>query len=145
MNCSKSFSSGIFQTYLVFKSARKCIRFVKLIQKLILGNLMGCQKTTLNLLLQETKSFLQHGLIIIHSYTIDSWSKDLNTDFTLNNCLCRSLELTKNADPDKYRYSDQGIKFYSCSEFSLTDGSMTKNVIIFGVDVSSSAHVHKNK
>ena len=32
-----------------------------------------------------------------------------------------------------------------CSEFSLLDGSMGKNVIMFGVDISSSAHIDNKK
>ena len=32
-----------------------------------------------------------------------------------------------------------------CSEFSLPDGSMGKNVIIFGVDMSSSVHIDNKK
>ena len=47
---------------------------------------------------------------------------NLNTDFKLKNCLFGSVELTKNADPDKYKYSDYGIGFASRSEFSFTDG-----------------------
>ena len=39
------------------------------------------------------------------SYTLDPYSRDVNTDFTLNNCLFGSVVLTKNADPDKYKYS----------------------------------------
>ena len=39
-----------------------------------------------------------------------------------------------------------GIGFDSPSEISFTDGSMGKNVIIFGVGMSSSVHVNnKNK
>ena len=38
------------------------------------------------------------------SYTITPWLRNLNTDFTLNNCLCRSVMPTKNADADKYKY-----------------------------------------
>ena len=43
---------------------------------------------------------------------------DLNTDFTLNNCLFGSVKLTKNAEPDKFGYSGYGIGFDSHSEFS---------------------------
>ena len=51
-----------------------------------------------------------------------------------------------NADLDKYKYSGYGIELESLSEFSFTDGSMEKNVIIFGVDMSSSVHIdNKNK
>ena len=42
---------------------------------------------------------------------------------------------------DKYKYTDYGIGFDSCSEFSLPDGCSGKNVIIFGADMSSSVPV----
>ena len=60
------------------------------------------------------------------SYTLDRWSRDLNIDFTLNNCLVGSIKLTKNTDPDKYKYSGNGVGFDSRSEFSFTDGRMGK-------------------
>ena len=50
------------------------------------------------------------------------------------------MELTENADPDKYGYSVYGTGFDTCSRFSLPDGSWGKIVIIFGVDNSSSVH-----
>ena len=50
----------------------------------------------------------------------------------------RSVKLTKNADLNKYKYRGYTIGFDSRSKFSLPDGSMGKNVIIFGVDMSSS-------
>ena len=55
--------------------------------------------------------------------------------------------LTKNFDLDKYnKYSGYGIRFDSPSEFSFTDGSYGKNVVIFGADMSLSFHVdHKGK
>ena len=37
------------------------------------------------------------------------------------------------------------MKFDSRSEFSLPDGSMGKNVIIYIVDVSSSVHIDNKK
>ena len=46
---------------------------------------------------------------------------------------------TKNAD--KYKYSGCGIGFDSRLEFSLSDGSMGKNVIVFGANISSSMHI----
>ena len=76
-------------------------------------------------------------------YTLDRWSRDLNTDFTLGNCLFGSAKLTKNSYLDKYRYTGYGIGFDSCSEFLFTDGSFGKNIIIFGADMSSSVHVDK--
>ena len=70
----------------------------------------------------------------------------MNTDFTLKNCLFGFVELTKNADPDKYKYSSYGIRFDSRPGFSFTDASVGKTVIIFGADMSSSVHIdNKNK
>ena len=43
------------------------------------------------------------------SYTLDPWSRDLNTDFTLGNCLFGSVNLTNNTDQDIYKYSSYGI------------------------------------
>ena len=70
------------------------------------------------------------------SYTLTPWLRNLNTDFTLGNCLFKSAKLTKNADPDKYKYSGYSIRFDSCSGFSFPDGSMGGNVIIFEADMS---------
>ena len=49
--------------------------------------------------------------------------------------------LTKNADPDKYKYIKYGIGFDSCSQSPWSDGGDGKNVLIFGVDNSSSVHI----
>ena len=42
-------------------------------------------------------------------------------------------------------YSGYGIGSHSRSEFSLTDGSVGKSDIIFGVDMSSSVNIDNNK
>ena len=72
---------------------------------------------------------------------LDSWPRDLNYDFTFKNCLFGRVKLTKNADPDEYSYSGYGIGFDTCIQSSLPDISIGKNVIIFGVDISSSVHI----
>ena len=66
---------------------------------------------------------------VINLYVSDMlnpWSRNSNTDFTLNNCLFGSANLTTNADLDKYKYSDYGKGCDSHSEFSFTDGSKGK-------------------
>ena len=63
-------------------------------------------------------------------------SKDLDKDFTLGNCLFGAVKLTKNTDPDKYKYSSYGIRFGSGSEFLWTDGSYGRNIIIFGYNIN---------
>ena len=62
--------------------------------------------------------------------------KKFQTYFTLNDYIFGSVKLTKNAYPDKYKCSCHGIGCDSCSEFSFTDGTMGKNLIVFGADMS---------
>ena len=52
-----------------------------------------------------------------------------------------SVKLTKNVDPDKYKYCDYSIRFDSRSFSSLPYGSMGRNVTIFGADMSLSVHI----
>ena len=66
--------------------------------------------------------------------------KYFNTDFTLNNCLFGSVKLTKETDLDKYKYTGYETGFDSRG-YSLSDGSVGKNAIIFRVDMSSSVHI----
>ena len=64
--------------------------------------------------------------------------KKFNHRFYINELLIWICKSNKN--------SDYSIRFDSRSEFSLTDASMGKNVIIFGADMRSSVHVdNKNK
>ena len=51
------------------------------------------------------------------------WSNTQGADFVLQNYLFRAVKLTKNVDPDKYKYSDYGIGFDACRSFSLSDDS----------------------
>ena len=64
-------------------------------------------------------------------YELNTWSRDLNSDFTSKDCLFGGVKLAKNTYSDKYASSGYGIGFDSCLEFSLTGGSVGKNVIIF--------------
>ena len=53
--------------------------------------------------------------------------------------------MTKNADVDKYVYSGYAIGFDTKSSFLFQSGRFGQNVMIFGVDMSSSAHVDNKK
>ena len=64
---------------------------------------------------------------------------------TLENCLFGSVKLTKNSDIDKYRYSGYGIGFDRKGFFSHPSGGTGRNVIIFGVDMSSSTKIDNRK
>ena len=56
-----------------------------------------------------------------------------------------AVRLTKNVDIDKYRYSGYGIGFDRKGSFSFPGSGFGQNVIIFGVDMSSSAHIDNKK
>ena len=49
-------------------------------------------------------------------YKLDTWSRDLNTDFTLGDYLFGAVQLTNNFYPDKYGYSDYGMEFEARSD-----------------------------
>ena len=72
-------------------------------------------------------------------------SSSNNSDATPKNCLLGTVTLTKNADIEKYEYSGYGIGFDRRSSFSFPCGGFGQNVLIFGVDSSSSAHIDNEK
>ena len=82
--------------------------------------------------------YIPKKVINIHiSSKLNSWLRNSNRDFIINNCLYESVTLNNNAHPDKYKYSRYDIGFDSYSEFLFTGASMNKNVIVFGADISS--------
>ena len=68
-----------------------------------------------------------------------------DSDPTLKNCLFGAITLTKNADIEKYWYSGYGIGFDRRSSFSFPVGGFGQNVLTFGADMSSSAHIDNKK
>ena len=79
------------------------------------------------------------------AYKLDSWPRDLDSDFTFKSCLFRGMKLSKNADPDKYVYSGYGIGFDTRIDFVLPDVSAGKNVITFEVDMSSWVYIDNKR
>ena len=77
-------------------------------------------------------------------YELGTSSSSVN-DPTLKSCLFGAVTLTKNADIDKYGYSGYGIGFDRRGSFSFPSGGIGENVLIFGVDMSFSAHVDNKK
>ena len=61
------------------------------------------------------------------SYTLNPQLRNLNTDFTLDDCLFGSEKLGKNADLDKYKYNGYGVGFL------FTDRNVEENFIIFWI------------
>ena len=88
--------------------------------------------------LKQKKTSFDHGKIvnIYIVYEIDDYCNISNYP-TLENCLFGGVKLTKHIDAELYKYSGYGIGFNRKGEFS-NDNQIGKNVIIFGVDMSSS-------
>ena len=62
----------------------------------------------------------------------------------LVNCLFGAVNITKNADIDKYTYSGYWIGFDGRGLYLLTDGRFGWNLVTFGVDMNSSPHIDNN-
>ena len=63
----------------------------------------------------------------------------------MKTCLFGAVTLTKIVDIDKYGYSGYGIGFDRRGSFLFPGGGFGQNVIIFGADMSSSAHIDNEK
>ena len=103
--------------------------------------------------LKFTRSCLKQPIVIFtHKkvvniyivYELEASSSHIN-DPTLKNCLFGAVTLTKNADIEKYEYWGYGIGFDRRGSFSFPGGGFGQNVIIFGVDMSSSIHIDNKK
>ena len=82
------------------------------------------------------------NIYIVYELSVSSSHFD---DPTLKNCLFGAVTLTKNVDIDKYGNSGYGIGFDRRSSFSFPEGGISQNLLIFGADVSSSAHIDSKK
>ena len=68
-------------------------------------------------------------------------SSSFNDDPTIKNSLFGAVKLTKNANVDKYWYSGYGIGFDRKGGLSFPGIGFGQNVIISGLDMTSSVHV----
>ena len=90
----------------------------------------------------QPKVSYTHGTIVnIYILYELGASSSHSGDPTLKNFLFGAVTLTKNGDIDKYGYSGYGIGFDRKSTISFPGGGFGQNVIIFGVDMSSTLHV----
>ena len=68
---------------------------------------------------QDSISFIHENIVNLYIFhKLDTWSRDLNTDFILGNCFFGDAKLAKNADSYKCGYSDCGVGFDVHSKFS---------------------------
>ena len=96
--------------------------------------------------LKQDKVTFNHGKIV-NIYIVYEISKSINiSDYpTLENCLFGAFTLTINADIDRYGYSGCAIGFDRHGSFSFPGTGLGRNVIIFGVDMSSSTKIDNRK
>ena len=97
--------------------------------------------------LKQPKISYTHSTIvnIYIVYILGASSSNYN-DPTLKNCLFGAVTLTKNTiDIEKYGYSGYGIGFDRRSSVSFPGGGFGQNVLIFGVDMSSSRKIDNRK
>ena len=162
LNGAKYFSLGIFQNYLVFIPAKKYIKYFTDTTHIEWWKFNGMSGESTEYISKSdsnfSSTFVDHHLLpdmnfngyclkknisiskkvmkLNISYTLGPQLKNLNTDFTLDNCSFGSLKLTRNPDLDKYKYTGYGTGFDSGSKYLFTDGSYRRNVIIFRADMS---------
>ena len=123
LNGAKYFSSGIFEIYLVFMSAKKYIKYFNSTTRIGSWESNGISEENIENITKSdgnfAQTFVDHLVLtdisfnenclinniyipkkvinIYTSYTVTPWLRNLNTDFTLKNLLFG----TKNTGPDK--------------------------------------------
>ena len=96
--------------------------------------------------LKQPKISYTHGKVLNIYIVYDlSASNSNDNDPTLTKCLFGAVTLSKIADIDKYEYSGYAIGFDRRSNFSFPDGGFGQTVLIFGADMSSSAHIDSKR
>ena len=102
-------------------------------------------KFTKSCLIQNKISYTHGKVVNIYIvYELGTSSSHVN-DPTLKNGFFGAVTLTKNADIDKYGYFGRGIGFDGRGSFSFPGGEYGQNILIFGVDLSFSAHIDNKK
>ena len=96
--------------------------------------------------LKQVKITYDHGKLV-SIYIVYDTSKKFNiSSYSIReNCLFDAISLTKTADFDKYKYSRYGIGFDKHWFFSHPSDGTGRNVIIFGVDMSSFIKIDNKK
>ena len=96
--------------------------------------------------LAQTKVTYTHKNIvnIYIVYEIGATTRN-SYDPKLINGLFGAVTLVKNSDINKFGYTGYGIGFDRGTTFSFPSGGFGHNVLIFGVDMSGSAHTDNKK
>ena len=95
-------------------------------------------------LVVEKNNYAAKNVNAYIAYDLDNWPKISLINFTLKNCLFGATNMVKNYDKEKCVYSGYGIAFDGKCSWSFGNG-FAKNVVVFGVDNSSSSHTDNCK
>ena len=77
-------------------------------------------------------------------YGLNNWPRNPTNNFTLKHCLFGTVKLVRNTKKCKLTCNGQGIAFDGEGSWSF-DNDYARNVVIFGVDNSSSSHTLTKK
>ena len=92
----------------------------------------------------EQNNYLAKIVNVYIVYELYTWPRNPSNNFKFKNCLFGATNIVKISNKEKYVYSGYRITFDSASSWSFDD-DFTRNVIIFGVDNSSSSHSDNHK
>ena len=96
--------------------------------------------------MKQNKVTFNHGKIVNIYIVYELILHNPNSNYpTSENCLFRAVKLTRDSDINNYEYLGYRIGFDRKSSFSFPGGGFGQNVIIFGVDMNSSAHTDNNR
>ena len=136
LNGAKYFASGIFQICLGFTPVNKYIKYFTGIIGIESWKSNGMSEEGIENITKSNSNFastfVDHRVLpemnfnadcliknnisipkkvinLYISYALGPQLRNLNTNFTLGNCLFRSAKLTKNANLDKYKCTGNGI------------------------------------
>ena len=96
--------------------------------------------------LKQDSATFDHGKVV-NIYIVYEISKNITiSDYpTIENSLFGAAILTKNTDIDKYKYSRYGIGSDRRGGFSSPGKGLGRNVIMFGVEMSSSTKIDNRR
>ena len=96
--------------------------------------------------LKQPKFMLTHKKVVIIyiAYELCA-SSSHNNDHPLKIFLFGAVNLTKNADIDKYGYSGYGIGFDRRLSYSFAGSGFGQNLLLFAADMCSSSHIGNKK
>ena len=77
-------------------------------------------------------------------YELNTWPRNPANNFTLKNCLFGTVKLVRNTTKSRFTCNVRVIAFDGEGSWSFGNG-FARNVVIFGVDNSSSSHTDNQK